>query len=109
MNDREERIGRNEILFREVNERIEALQRSFAGESERAEFICECGNADCAQHISMTLAEYERVRADPTAFAVVPGHEMASVERVVERRGSFDVVRKRAGEAAELAAEESPR
>jgi len=34
------------------------------------------------------------LRADPARFAVLPGHEVADVERVVERRDGYLVVQK---------------
>ena len=44
-----------------------------------------------------------RLRAEPTRFAVKPGHELPDVERVVERHESYFVVEKAEGEAARLA------
>jgi hypothetical protein len=109
VNEREARIGRNEALFREVNERIEAIHEALGRDVETAEFVCECGRASCAEHITMPLVQYESVRADPTTFAVITGHDEPDVEVVVERRGAYDVVRKLPGEPSELAARESPR
>jgi hypothetical protein len=104
MDTRAERVGKNEAVFREVNERINDVTREDA-----AEYLCECGNAACAETIQMTVAEYERVRADPTHFAVLPGHEIPDVEDVVGRNEGFLVVRKVAGAAAALATELDPR
>jgi hypothetical protein len=109
MDERERRIGRNEALFREVNERLEQLQESFDVGSERQEFLCECGDSTCAERIALTRAEYERVRADPTLFVVVAGHEVRDVEEVVESNERFDIVRKQAGEAERVAVELDPR
>ena len=67
MGDREERQGRNEALFREVNERIKEVATDGS-----AEFLCECGNEECTRPILMRLDEYEAVRADPLQFAVAP-------------------------------------
>ena len=109
MTSREERIGRNEALFREVNERIEAMHDAMESEASNAEFLCECGNAACTEHIRISLREYEAVRSDPTTFVVVSGHDESSVEQVIERHAGYDVVRKHPGSPAELAANESPR
>jgi alkylated DNA repair dioxygenase AlkB len=46
---------------------------------------------------------YERLRADPTHDAVVPGHDCPEVESVVTREPQFNVVRKDEGEPAEIA------
>jgi len=105
MTRREENAGKNEALFREVNERIREITR-YEGD---VEFLCECGDPSCTRPIVMTLAEYEAVRADPKRFLVVPGHELGDVETVVERHERFSVVEKRSGTAAELAVATDPR
>lgn len=109
MDDRATRIGRNEVLFREINERLNDLQESFDVFAERADFVCECGDASCAEEITMSLAEYEHVRSTPTWFAIKPGHEIADVEELVEKRDGYDIVRKSEGGPAELARAEDPR
>jgi hypothetical protein len=92
LNEQEERIARNEALFREVNERIAESAQRF--DSDRAEFVCECADQDCTDRVEVTLEEYELVRADGTQFLLRPGHEDTRVENVVERRGRFAIVRK---------------
>ncbi len=105
MGGREVRVGKNEALFREVNERIREIT-TYDGD---VEFLCECGDQGCTQPIVMSLAEYESVRSDPTWFFVVPGHEVADVERVVEQTDRFAVVEKLPGQPASLAVETDPR
>jgi hypothetical protein len=107
MPTRAERQGRNESLFREVNERIAELNQAFDVEG-RSEFLCECTREECKEPISISIAEYENVRNESTRFFVVPGHEDESVERVVERNDRYLVVEK-IGEAAEEADELDPR
>ena len=53
----------------------------------------------------MAVADYEKVRADPTYFVVMPGHELLDLEEVIVRTEGFLVVQKRAGAPAELAVE----
>jgi hypothetical protein len=71
-----ERVGKNEALFREVNERIrEASEGFFASERNLGgEFVCECSDERCYKPVELTLAEYEAVRLEPTNFLVAPGH-----------------------------------
>ena len=109
MDSRQERVGRNEVLFREINERLKEMQETFEVLTERAEFVCECGDVDCTQQVTMSLADYERLRSDPRTFAVVAGHEAADVETVVGTRDRYLVVRKRAGEPSILAQAADPR
>lgn len=102
---REARIAKNEVLFREVNERI----RELAPADGSAEFLCECGDAGCAEPIELTLAQYESIRADAAHFFVRPGHEASDVEEVVRREDGFLVVAKRDGTPAEIAEANDPR
>ena len=106
---REERIGLNEAMFRDVNERIRALNADFAEISDVVDIVCECGRIDCIERIEMPPAEYEALRSDPTLFAIVAGHEIADVEDVVARYASYHVVRKRPLVPAEIARATDPR
>ncbi|MDQ3859575.1 MAG: hypothetical protein M3327_14220 [Actinomycetota bacterium] len=105
MDSREERVGKNEALFREVNERIREITTS----NGDAEFLCECGDSRCAQPIAVSIDEYEAVRSVPTRFLIVPGHEIAEVEEVVQENERFAVVEKRPGLPVDLAAYTDPR
>src|SRR3954468_20287424 len=109
VDERQRRVGLNEAVFREVNERIKQISDQFDMTHEDLDLICECGDSACAERISISEAEYEQIRADPLQFAIAPGHEDASVELVIARERAYDVVRKRPGEAAAVAAERDPR
>jgi hypothetical protein len=107
--DREERIGLNEAVFREVNERINDLAEHFGLEDQPLDLVCECGDPNCVERISMGRTEYEELRSDPTQFAVYPGHTSNDIEDVLGRRDGYIVVRKREGDPAEVARETDPR
>jgi hypothetical protein len=114
MSDRERRLGFNEAVFREVNERVKEIKETFestalfASQTDALDLLCECGDASCTDKISMPVAEYERVRADSLQFAVVPGHADRQAEDVIAHETGYDVVRKR-GEAAAAAEATSAR
>ena len=89
---RQERAARNQSLFRGVNERLEEAMRALPTAQD---FLCECANRDCNKMLSITVAEYETVRGEPTHFAIAPGHELLEVERVVlHGEGRYTVVEK---------------
>jgi hypothetical protein len=92
MDEPEVRKARTESAFREVNERIAENAKRF--ESGSTEFICECGDPQCTHRVEATLAEYEEVREDGTTFMLAPGHGDGTIERVVEHRGTFQIVEK---------------
>jgi hypothetical protein len=109
MGEHERRVGLNEAVFREVNERLRDLNLTFTTLSERMDLICECSDTSCAAHLSMSPAEYDALRADARRFVVVPGHEdRPHVERVVEEHEGYNVVEKR-GDAASTAEQTDPR
>jgi hypothetical protein len=108
VDERERRIAENETRFREVNERLESAQTKVGTGNGGIEVLCECGDRDCTEQVALALADYETVRADPVAFVVKPGHEAPEAEHLVERKGHYNIVRKR-GEAAEIANEHDPR
>ena len=82
--------AKSQSLFREVNEGIEQLSPS----ASFVEIVCECASEECFEKISVTLQEYEAIRADPNRFFVRPGHEIPEVEVVKESNGRYLVVSK---------------
>lgn len=106
---REKRLGLNEAVFREVNERIEGLSKLFRwSKREPLDLVCECSKATCAERIEMSRAEYEALRAEDTHFALYPGHADSEVERVVASCKGYEVVVKE-GPAADVARDLSRR
>jgi hypothetical protein len=117
MADAIERNAETQNLYREVNERVAEVNSQFAGGTEAQglssdeliELFCECGQQDpCDQRVNVTAATYERVRADPTTFILLPGHGTAAVENVIERGDGFLIARNY-GRAAEIARAADPR
>jgi hypothetical protein len=98
MDERDERMVKNEALFRQVNERLKEIGESFSLVAEHAEFVCECADTSCTARISMSLQEYERIRAKPAHFFMVPGHQIGDIEQVVEEHAAYVVTMKPPGE-----------
>jgi hypothetical protein len=111
MDAREERLAKNEVVFRDVNERIEkmALDHDQALHDRRdLGFLCECSNVDCTLRLSLTLTEYEQARSDSSQFVVALGHELPEIEQVVFIADTYQLVRKQ-GSAAVVAEASDPR
>jgi hypothetical protein len=106
MSSNEDRLARNEVMFRAINDRIRDLANRFGTMSDDSlAFVCECADETCVERVSLTPAQYDDVRAIPARFVVAPGHEATPlVERVVFRGPEFVIVRK-IGIAAEIARE----
>jgi hypothetical protein len=103
MDERAERIGRNEALFRSINENLEDLNDAMAPLTGTFEVVCECGAVGCTDQFRVTPTEYERVRSDPVLFLIRTGHSVPAVEDVVGADDDYEIVRKREGGPAELA------
>lgn len=92
--DRQERLAKNESLFRELNENINSLASGLGSRDDSFEFICECSTSGCFERLSLTLAEYEQIRQDGTHFLLKEGHEDIEIELVIARRDGYVVVGK---------------
>ena len=104
MSVRLERLARNQVLFREVNER---LREVLDGSTAMPEFLCECSNTDCTETVPLDLPAYESIRASSTHFLVASGHELPQIERVVAESDGHCIVEKIVG--SEYAARNDPR
>jgi hypothetical protein len=104
VSDRDSKIGVNEALFREVNERIDELRETL-GQGASFEVVCECGNPSCIERFTIDAHDYANLRGDVHRFAVIPGHELPDVEQTVEQHEHYLVVEKTDPEAAHAAEE----
>jgi hypothetical protein len=107
--ERARRVGLNEAIFRQVNEQIRDLNRELVAGDGTMTVICECGHADCTERLELSVSAYEHVRSDSRMYVIARGHEIPSVECVVEQADGFDVVQKDEGEPAELSRKLDPR
>jgi hypothetical protein len=99
-----ERIGRNDAIFRQANERIKESVDTQQND-EPTPFICECADPACQEVVFIALSEYATIREGPRLFWNVPGHQASSQgwAQVIETHDSYVVVKKigPAGEVAE--------
>jgi hypothetical protein len=102
----EERAARNEVSFREANEKL-GDKRAELGAHGRTPFLCECGDPECTELLRLSFADYERVRSRGNWFVTAVGHD-AGVGRVVEEHGGYTVIEK-GGVAGRIAEEENRR
>jgi len=70
----DEQAAKNELTFREANEKIAARRGQLDTVAGPTPFICECEDPDCTELMQISLDDYRQVRADDGLFAVVPGH-----------------------------------
>lgn len=104
---REERVVRNEVAAREINEAIEG--RDTRPASTFIHVLCECGVEDCARVLAISRPVYERVRNDPRQFVILPPHLISEIEDVVLESDGFLIVAKRRGTPEDLAVRTDPR
>jgi hypothetical protein len=102
-----ERAARNEAVFRDANEELEARREELTAVAGRTPFLCECADPYCKAPILMTLEEYEAVRSKPNRFVLEPGHR-TSEATVIQETDRFLVVEK-SGISRAVAEETNPR
>jgi hypothetical protein len=107
----QDRIARNQSLFREINERIAPSNAAHHWvDPPFADWVCECALNDCSVPVRLTVAEYEDVRSDPARFLVAPSdeHVIPDVEVLVKRHERYWVVEK-VGVAGDVSEDLDPR
>ena len=110
---RAHKVAANQSRFRRSNERLERAALSHRFEAgDRLPFLCECADPGCFEAVMLSIAEYEQVRAHPTRFLLVAGHEEleAAHERLIEAEDGYAIVEKvgQAGREAARLHERSP-
>lgn len=86
------KLAANESAFRRSDERSRRAADSHRfGRTDRAPFVCECADESCREIVMLTIEEYEHVRAHPTWFLLVAGHEEpdAGLERIIDGRAGL--------------------
>ena len=95
MADLEERIARNNLLFREANEKIRAKSEEHDHPLERIPFLCECPVEGCTTIVRLTPDEYGSIRSESTHFFTARGHEQNEpTANVISRHDDYVVVEK---------------
>lgn len=102
----ERRMAENQLFFRKQNEnvvnRIKSHQKTAREEGVEdvdiedsdLQFICECSDNDCTKRIKMKAKEWSTLHSKDDLFIVYPGHVVDSLERVVDKKKGYDVVKK---------------
>jgi hypothetical protein len=91
--NREERVAKNEILFREVNERILQIEGD-RWRVDPVDFMCECGDIDCLRVVQLSVDDYERCAAIQRTSASSPATRCLTSRTVVETHPHYLVVEK---------------
>jgi len=107
MDARQKRMAQNEVLFREVNERVNEIAQDL-GSDAQYDYLCECANPDCTFRLSLALGDYEAVREIATQFVVLPQHYTPEIETLVAERADHWIVSK-TGAAGEYVEKLDPR
>jgi 5-bromo-4-chloroindolyl phosphate hydrolysis protein len=107
--ERTRRVGRNQALYRQVNERIEDLNEAFDVITHDFCVVCECGDLECVEQIRVSREVYEQTRANPALFIVRPGHDATDVDRVVKRTAEYAIIAKDPPDAVRIAEKTDPR
>src|SRR3954471_4080659 len=93
-------VALTQMHLRWLNERVLEAEHGAA----RMQFRCECGDPSCEEHVVLSGAGYEAVRARPTLFVPAPGHLVEAVDRLVATNERYMTVEAQ-GEAGMLARE----
>jgi hypothetical protein len=77
---------------RETRSRNESIVRVLETDREDVTVVCECGQEDCTEQLTVGKRLYAKVRRHGSWYFLAVGHEVAARERVVLRQSEFVVV-----------------
>ena len=97
------------VSARDANESTAQTLAATPAGLHKGSFVCGCGDRGCTCAITLTLAEYESVRAYATHFAIARDHENPERERVIAEGERFAVIETLSPEATKLARQSDPR
>lgn len=93
-----QRRANNELIFKNINLKTSKLVDAVFNEHDKIdvpiEFYCECSNTDCIEKVSLTLADFEKIRRNPSYFLIKPGHNQPDIEELVDGKPNYAVVEK---------------
>ncbi len=97
----------NEMLFRRANEKIgrdldivdayhiaDGNPELVRNDDLLLYFKCECSDEKCLTRVKLKLSRYRTIHLDRSAFIIMPGHEVKSIEKVIEKLPTYSIVRK---------------
>jgi hypothetical protein len=103
----ERRRAENEIVFRRFNESVfsrlneldkvaqeEGVETVAIDEHKPLLFYCECSDENCKKRIKISPDAYARIHKNRDTFIIVSGHEVTSVEDVIDKNRAYYVVKK---------------
>jgi ANTAR domain-containing protein len=64
------------------------------GAEDWSRFICECADPRCSETITLSAEALSRIHESPRRYVVKDGHEVLSLERVVEQIDGLVIVEK---------------
>jgi hypothetical protein len=76
----------------EVDQRHRAKAARNRDATGKGKIICECADLRCNATLVATAADYAKRSRGPHGYWVRPGHEMPSLEHVVERNDDYAIV-----------------
>jgi hypothetical protein len=104
-----EQVARNDAVFRDANERIKSAAEEYEV-GGAIPFICECADPERRGVVLLTMSEYEEIRAQPTHFLNLPGHDGIAVEHTeIVRAAPGYIVVEKIGRAGDVVEELDPR
>jgi hypothetical protein len=72
----------NASLLRQVNERIREVSTAWAAGTAPIGFLCECGDGDCVSVVTLSVDDYDAIRATPGGVVLHGGHPPVGAEEV---------------------------
>jgi hypothetical protein len=101
------KLAENEVMSRKPNEKVSQafdFLNKVAQEDGQEHllppidpnilFFCECSDEKCKERIELKKSTYDKIHQNSMHFLLVPGHNIPSIERIVQSEDNYLVVEK---------------
>lgn len=101
----QKKLAENEVVFRKANEKVQKALEDALKEAEEygidapdtdipLHLFCECADDKCLERVVLTIAKYNELHPNPATFVILPGHEVAQIEKIIKKTKDYYVVEK---------------
>lgn len=90
--ERPSQVALEQARVRGLNETLVSASLDIDPPAPSLTIQCECGRSDCRTTLDVSQEFYRGIRRQANRFVVAEGHEVAEVDRVVQRLGKLTVI-----------------
>ena len=98
----DDQLVENQVVFRKSNKQVSETFAKFKSIGEQTGddldanilFFCECSDEKCKQRVEMKQSTYDQLHSNDNRFIILPGHNIPTIERIIQKGNAYLIVEK---------------